>query len=394
MNELHFAVGQLFLGGFAGEEPSQEFKELVKDGIVGGAILFRRNLVDVEQAATFARQLLALPGPSQLMLAIDQEGGRVQRLFAPFPELPPMRVFGEAKKKTLVMRAGRLIGECLALVGFQQNYAPVLDVDSNPANPVIGDRSFSRDPGTVARMGAAYIEGLQSTGIAACGKHFPGHGDTSEDSHLALPTLPHDRARLDEIELVPFRAAVRTGVAAIMTAHIMFPAFDPEHPATLSPRVLGILREELGYEGVIVSDDLEMKAIADHYGIADAAVRSIRAGCDQILVCHHPALLADAHRAVVDAVERGILDRARVLEAAERVRLLKESHPPLADLPAPSEVAARFPLEEARALLAELAGGVVHDEGGATGASERILEYAFDEDLPPLELDVDPTERN
>lgn len=391
MNELHFAVGQLFLGGFMGEEPSQEFKELAKDGIVGGAILFRRNIVNVEQAATFARQLLALPAPSQLMLAIDQEGGRVQRLLSPFPELPPMRKFGEAKKKTLILRAGRLIGECLALVGFQQNYAPVLDVDSNPANPVIGDRSFSRDPATVARMGAAYIEGLQSTGIAACGKHFPGHGDTSEDSHLALPTLPHDRARLDEIELVPFRAAVRAGVSAIMTAHIMFPAFDSENPATLSPRVLGILREELGFEGVIVSDDLEMKAIADHYGIADAAVRSIRAGCDQLLVCHHPALLADAHRAIVDAVERGILDRGRVLEAAERVRVLKEAHRPMPELPDPSEVAARFPLEDARALLAELQDGVVHDQGGATAPSERIVEFEF-EDGPPLELD-DPTER-
>jgi beta-N-acetylhexosaminidase len=396
MNELGQAVGQLFVGGFPGEEVHQEFADLVKDGLAGGAIVFRRNLTGVEQAARLARSLLSLPSPSRLMLAIDQEGGRVQRLFDPFPELPPMRVFGDAKKKSLAIRAGRLIGESLALVGFQQNYAPVLDVDSNPANPVIGDRSFSRDPSLCARLGAAYIEGLQSAGVAACGKHFPGHGDTSEDSHLQLPALPHDLARLESVELVPFRGAVRTGVAAIMTAHIMFPALDAEHPATLSERVLSaILRRELGYDGVIVSDDLEMKAIADHYGIPDAAVRAIRAGCDQLLVCHHPALIVEAHRAIVSAVERGVLERARVMEAAARVRRLKESYPALASLPPPEDVAGLFPREEHATILAALRDGATapsFDPGGPTGSSDRITEYDFEDQGAPLELDLDPTE--
>lgn len=393
MDDLGLAVGQLFVGGFTGEEVRQDFADLAKEGLVGGAIVFRRNLTGVEQAAALARSLLSLPTPaSRLMLAIDQEGGRVQRLFDPFPELPAMRVFGDAKKKTLAMRAGRLIGESLALVGYQQNYAPVLDVDSNPDNPVIGERAFSRDPSAVARLGAAYIEGIQSAGVAACGKHFPGHGDTSQDSHLELPSLPHDLSRLENVELVPFRGAVRTGVAAIMTAHIMFPVLDPEHPATLSARVLDLLRKDLGYEGVIVSDDLEMKAIADHYGIADAAVRSIRAGCDQLLVCHHPPLIAEAHRAIVTAVERGELQRSRVMEAAARVARLKSGYPALEALPPPEEVVARLPRAEHADLLAALRGEH-HDHGGPTGDSAAIAEYDFDdESAPPLDLDLDPTE--
>jgi beta-N-acetylhexosaminidase len=390
MSELRYTVGQLFVGGFPGEEVHQEFAELVKDGLCGGAIVFRRNLTSVEQAAKLARSLLSLRAPSPLLLAIDQEGGRVQRLYDPFPELPPMRAFGETKKKTLALRAGRLIAECLSVVGFNQNYAPVLDVDSNPANPVIGDRSFSRDPSTVARLGSAYIEGLQSAGVAACGKHFPGHGDTSEDSHYALPTLAHDRERLENVELVPFRAAARTGVASIMTAHIMFLAIDASLPATLSKPVLSLLRDEIGYDGVIVSDDLEMKAIADHYGIPDAAVRAIRAGCDQLLVCHHPALLAEAHRAICDAVLKGTLEKSRVLEAAARVARLKETFHTRTDLPPADEVAAHFSKAEHRAILEDLAQGG-HEAGGRTGDSAAIVEYDFEEQ-GASSIELDPTE--
>lgn len=393
MNELREAVGQLLIGGFPGSEIHQHFAELARDGLVGGAIVFHRNLRDVEQAAHLARGLLALPAPEPLFLAIDQEGGRVQRLWDPFPEMPPMRALGDTRKKTLAHRAGYLVGDALALVGFQQNYAPVLDVDSNPDNPVIGDRAFSSDPAVVARLGSSYIEGLQSSGVAACGKHFPGHGDTLEDSHLSLPSLSHNRERLDAIELVPFRAAVRTGVAAIMTAHIMFPELDPEHPATLSERVIhALLRDELGYDGVVVSDDLEMRAIADHYGVPDAAVRSIRAGCDQLLICHHPELIAESHAAIVAAVEKGTLDRARVMEAAARVRKLKAEYRPRADLPEPSAVAALFAKDEHRKLLAEISGAV---EAAPIVAREDlpIVEYDLGEEASaPLALDLDPTE--
>jgi beta-N-acetylhexosaminidase len=395
-SELHEAVGQLLVGGFPGEQIHEEFAALVREARVGGAILFSRNFTTLEDVGDMIQRLTSLTAREPIWIAVDQEGGRVQRLRAPFPELPPMRAFGEANKKTLVQRAGDLLGASLRLFGIQQNYAPVLDVDSNPANPIIGDRSFSRDPSAVARLGAAFIDGIQGAGVAACGKHFPGHGDTGTDSHLELPALPYDRARLDAIELVPFRAAVRTDVAAIMTAHIMFPALDPEHPATLSDRVIEpLLRRELGYDGVIVSDDLEMKAIADHYGIEDAAVRAIRAGCDQLLICDHPSLVARAHRAIVNAVDKGTLDRARVLEAAARVRRMKAAFPRLRDRPKPSEVVAALPLEEHRDLLEALARGGRRDAearalGGSTASSERIAEFELDEgDGVPLELDDD-----
>jgi beta-N-acetylhexosaminidase len=392
-NELRLAAGQLLVGGFPGEQIHEEFASLVTEGVIGGAILFPSNPTSLEQLADSMERLTSLTPPWPLWVAIDQEGGRVQRLRAPFPQLPPMRTFGDARKKTLAQRAGHLIGESLRLFGIQQDYAPVLDVDSNPANPIIGDRSFSRDPSTVARLAAAFIDGLQTAGVAACGKHFPGHGDTGSDSHLELPTLPHDRARLDEIELVPFRAAVRADVAAIMTAHILFPALDAEHPATLSERVIEpLLRKELGFDGVIVSDDLEMRAIADHYGIEDAAVRAVRAGCDQLIISERPSLMRSAHRALVDAVERGSLEKRRLFEAAERVRRLKATFARMGDRPRPADVVARLPRELHEALLADLARGGMEAPStaaaDAAGSSARIVEFELDEgDGAPLELD-------
>jgi beta-N-acetylhexosaminidase len=392
MNDgLSSAVGQLLIGGFPGVEIHEEFAALVKEGRVGGAILLARNLGSLEETAGLIRKLTKLTAGQRLWIAIDQEGGRVQRLRRPFPELPPMRTLGNTKKKTFARRAGHILGRALGVLGIDQDYAPVLDVDSNPNNSVIGDRAFSSDPSVVARMGAAFIDGIQSTGVAACGKHFPGHGDTSQDSHHELPSLPHDRARLNEVELVPFRAAVRTEVAAIMTAHIMFPHIDAEHPATLSERVINtLLRGDLGFEGVVVSDDLEMKAIADHYGIEDAAVRAIRAGCDQLL-CHQPSLIDRAHRAIMAAVEKGTVARSRVMESAERVRKMKADFAPRGARPNPEEVVAHLPKEEHEELLLALATGEPLPSiasGGPTGDSERIVEFDFEGD-PDLDLEID-----
>lgn len=347
-------AGCVLMGGFESTSVDPEFADLVTSGRVSGAILFRRNIESPAQARDLLQQLSALPCPHRLMFAVDQEGGRVERLRAPFPGLPPMRAFGEAKRKTLAHRAGALLGRTLRAIGFHQNFAPVLDVDSNPDNPVIGDRSFSRDPNVVARLGAAFIDGLQSEGVAACAKHFPGHGDTDIDSHLALPRLDHDLERLREIELVPFRAAAAIDVASMMTAHIVFGALDPDHPATLSPKVLEpLVRDEIGYRGVVVSDDLEMRAIADHYGIGEAAVRAIGAGCDQLLVCRRADRIAEAHEALVRATEDGRLPRARLAEAAQRVRGLAaryaRAEPPASGLDAALADADHGPLLEALA---------------------------------------------
>ena len=388
--ELFMAAGQVLVGGFAGREVDPHFAELIRNGQVGGAILFSRNFQDLAEARRMVAALTALPAPEPILMAVDQEGGRVQRLKAPFPELPPMRVIGQLNRKTLAQDTGALLAMALRRLGFHQDYAPVLDVDSNPANPIIGDRSFSSDPAVVARLGAAFIDGLQSGGVAACGKHFPGHGDTSKDSHLELPRLDHDRERLEAVELVPFWSAARVEVAAIMTAHIVFAALDDQHPATLSEKVLEpLLRQQIGFRGVIVSDDLEMKAVADHYGIDDAAVRALRAGCDQLLICHQPALVEQAHRAILAAVDSGALPKARLLEAAFRVRAMKARYVRGVEHLAvePEALASALPMALHEALLAEIANPrpKLAPDAGLDG----IPEYEFEGDPDEvLELDV------
>jgi beta-N-acetylhexosaminidase len=219
-------------------------------------------------------------------------------------------------------RLGRLVARELTACGIDYDYAPVLDVDTNPNNPVIADRSFSRDPARVARLGIAFAKGLEAGGVASCAKHFPGHGDTSQDSHKVLPRLAHDRERLWQVELVPFVAAARAGIASVMTAHVRFEAFD-RLPATLSPQALQLLRRDVGFEGACISDDLEMKAIADTYGVVDGAELAISAGCDGVLVCHTLALQHQAIDGIARGARAGPLPRERLAEAAARMEKLQ-----------------------------------------------------------------------
>jgi beta-N-acetylhexosaminidase len=268
-----------------------------------------------EVAELTQRLLAAFPPSVPPFIAVDQEGGRVQRLRAPVLQLPPMRALGQIDDPALTERAAFLLGSQLGALGFNFDFAPVLDVDSHPDSPVIGDRSFGADPARVARHGIAFARGLARAGLASCGKHFPGHGDTALDSHFALPRVSHARERLERVELAPFRAA-QAELSAIMTAHIVLDAVDAERPATLSPQVItGLLRGELGFDGIIVSDDLEMKAIADHYGVADAACEAVAAGCDLLLICSKPELCLLAHEALVQRAERDP-GFARALRAA------------------------------------------------------------------------------
>lgn len=329
-DDVRHALSRLILGGFHGHDVPDDFQRLVDADMVDGAILFSRNIESLDQTAELVARLKGLRPQRPLWMAIDQEGGRVQRLKAPFPQLPPMRQLGAREDAdALVQRAATILGAALSTLGFDQDYAPVLDVDTNPDNPVIGDRSLARSPEAVAALGARFIEALQATGVAACGKHFPGHGDTNVDSHLALPRLDHDLERLRSVELVPFEAAARAQVATIMTAHVVFAPLDDEHPATLSEHVLvPVLRRELGYQGVIVSDDLEMRAVADHYGTGDAAVRAIRCGCDQLLICSRTDLAQEAYEALRAAAESDPAFRARVLEAAGRVDAMRARFDP------------------------------------------------------------------
>jgi len=317
--ETHVLAGQVLVAGFPGNEAPDELLRACERGELGGIILFRRNLGTVHQVSALIARLTDIsPSGLPLLVAVDQEGGRVARLGSPLLKLPPMRVLAGLDDPALTERCGLLLAQQLRALGFTMDLAPVLDVDTNPQNPVIGDRSFGAMPEQVVRHAFAFARGLRAGGVLNCGKHFPGHGDTDLDSHLALPRLPHDRARLDAVELAPFRAAADQ-LDAIMTAHVVFESVCPGVPATLSPQVVtGLLRHELGFPGLILTDDLEMKAIADNYGIEIAACRAIAAGCDQLLVCSRLDWLTRAHRALCERADDDPAFRLTLAEAAAR----------------------------------------------------------------------------
>jgi beta-N-acetylhexosaminidase len=322
---LRREIGQLLIGSLPGQTITTELRSLAREFSLGGVILFGRNIEAPEQVAELAhdtQQLASLP----LWVSVDQEGGRVARLKSPFTEWPPMAVLGRRGDEGLARRFAAALAAELRAVGITLDYAPVLDIHTNPKNPVIGDRALSEDAAMVARLGAAIIDELQRAGVAACGKHFPGHGDTSVDSHLELPLVEHPPDRIRRVECVPFSAAIKAGVAFIMTAHVLVPSLDEERPATLSPRIVqGMLREELGYEGVILSDDLEMKAIAATYSVPDGAVRAIAAGCDGLLICSGDVeVQALTLEALVHAVEDGRIPYKRIEDALKRLRVAKE----------------------------------------------------------------------
>lgn len=319
MGDLRQACARLLLLGFPGHAVDADLGGLIDGGVLG-AILFGRNVGTAAETALLVRELKSRAA-RPFAVSVDQEGGRVARLRgAPYTALPPMRAIGQRGDVEIARRAGRLLAFELRATGFDWDFAPVLDVDSNPANPVIGDRSFGSEPADVARLGVALAEGLERGGVASCGKHFPGHGDTLQDSHLTLPVLEHGLPRLEAVELVPFGAYARSGLASVMTAHVRFPALGEDVAATLSrASITGLLRERLGFGGVAVSDDLEMKAITDP---AAAAVEAVRAGVDVLLVCHHAAVQHRVLDALVAAARKGHIAEERLREAHARIDVL------------------------------------------------------------------------
>jgi len=323
---LRRQIGRLLIAGFDGHQIPQELRSIAKEFSLGGIILFARNVADPEQVAEVAFEASRLVPDLPLWVSVDQEGGRVARLKSPFTVWPPMATLGRSGDERLAERFARALALELKAVGITLDYAPVLDILTNPKNPVIGDRALAEKAEEVARLGAAIIRTLQGEGIAACGKHFPGHGDTSSDSHVELPLVEHPPDRLRQVEFVPFKAAIDAGVATMMTAHVFVPSLDDKRPATLSkPIVTDILRNELHYQGVIFSDDLEMKAVASEYAVPAAAVMAIEAGCDGALICSgdHQTQAA-ACEAIVHAVEADRLRVTRVEDALERQQRAKE----------------------------------------------------------------------
>jgi beta-N-acetylhexosaminidase len=323
---LHRQIGQLAVVGFAGTALPPEIPALVREFDLGGVILFKRNVESPEQVAGIAVQAQQLARDLPLWVGVDQEGGRVARLRAPLTEWPPMLALGRAGDEALARRFAAALAAELKAVGFSIDFAPVLDVLTNPKNPAIGDRALGEKAETVATLGTAIIRGLQEAGIAACGKHFPGHGDAGVDSHLDLPLIENPPDRFDAVDYVPFRAAIEAGVAAIMTGHLLVPALDGERAATLSPKIVtDILRGDLGFDGLVFTDDIDMKAIAGRMTQARAVVSAIAAGCDVTLLCGtNIEAHASALEALVHAVEREDLPWKRVEEALDHQRRAKE----------------------------------------------------------------------
>lgn len=313
---------------------NEQARRCVEELHAGGMILFARNVqasgkpkppVEVARVRDMIAELQSL-AKIPLFVAVDQEGGRVARFGAPFTPFPSARVIGEVGSIEAAENVAYCVGRELRAVGVNFNFAPIADIDSNPANPVIGERSFGSDPQTVAAMVVQQVIGYGNGGVLSCAKHFPGHGDTDVDSHIALPTLAHSRDVIDGRELVPFKSAISYGAPAIMTAHILFPALDASGvPATLSKPILtDLLRNEMGFRGLIVTDCLQMKAVADTWGTPRAAVMAAQAGADILLVCHTWEKQKETFDALVAAVRSGELPEERINESLARIVSAKE----------------------------------------------------------------------
>ena len=336
------APGELLVIGFDGLEADASLLDFLARESISGVILFRRNIRDAAQAARLVRTLRE--ASPRLLVGIDEEGGKVRRLSADFTTFPSMDLLGRLGSEELVRDLARAMAVELRAIGVNWDYAPVLDVHSNPSNPIIGERAFSSDPAVVARLGVAFIDALQAAGVAACGKHFPGHGDTSLDSHLALPTVEAPREVLEARELAPFRAAAQAGLASVMTAHVRYPALDPASTATLSSSILGeLLRGALGFRGVVVTDDLEMRAVADHATPEALAVESVKAGADVLLACKSRDVQERVLAGLRAGIAAGAVSETRLAESVGRVRELAERYaidPAAVDEPSAVEPAA------------------------------------------------------
>lgn len=356
MGNLSDNLGQLLIIGFDGTSVEDGVKSLLARFRPAGVILFARNLVAPEQTRKLTEDLQSFAdelGIGPLLIGIDHEGGKVVRMGPPLTRFPGNLALARTGSLDLARRQARAMAEELLAMGVNWNFAPCVDVNSNPRNPIIGERAFGDNPEKVSAFGAAMIEEFQQRGLIACAKHFPGHGDTAVDSHLGLPCVSRPLESLREIELPPFRGAIAAGVASIMTAHIVFPALDAARPATASARIIGgLLREELGFEGVVVSDALEMAGFANSIGLKEGAPACINAGVDLLMVCNGRQAQEEVLSALQEASAAGRLDTEMIERAQGRVDSMKKAF--LRDRAATP--LARVGCEEHRALEAEIAG--------------------------------------
>lgn len=326
---LQEKIGQRLMTGFPGPEMTEEFRQTVKKHKIGNVILFRENIrsrAQLKQLCRDIQDLVRQETGHSAFIAIDQEGGIVTRLPEDAVNVPGAMALGAAGDPENAYCAGLLIGREMRSLGPNFNFAPTVDVNSNRSNPVIGVRSYGDDPHMVARFAERAVRGLLDGGVLCTAKHFPGHGDTDMDSHLALPCVDKPLEALEQVELIPFKAAIDAGVSAVMTAHILFPQIEPEPiPATMSRRIMqGILREKLGFQGIIVSDCMEMAAIASHYGICEGSLAAFKAGVDLVEITHHPLWCADAAVRILEAAEAGELDLEEMDTSVDRILAYKD----------------------------------------------------------------------
>lgn len=377
---LEEKVGQVLLVGVSGKQvvDSADAAFLIRQMRVGGIILLGRNVSDPLQLARLNRDLQELVPQTPLFIALDQEGGTVVRLSQGATVLPGNMALGATRSRSLAYFAGRVTGAELHAVGVNMNLAPVLDVNSNRENPVIGVRAYGDDVQLVAELGTWYVRGLQEMGVVGVAKHFPGHGETDEDSHHALPRVPHTGEYIRRIDLPPFRAAMRYGnLDAVMTAHVRYPGIDgePAPPATMSRALLtGLLRDELNFDGLVVTDDLEMAAIADTVGIGPAAVRAIEAGADLVMVIWHRESKLEAYNHLIDAVHSGELPESRLDEAVRRILTIKKRRGIL-DAPPPDP-----------SLVSSIVGHPHHKLIATEIARRSITELHDPNDVVPLKM--------
>lgn len=319
-------IGQMFILGFDGTEPGADIKDMIKTRYIGGVILFQRNVKYPGQLLTLNNSIREINGASRvpLIISVDEEGGRVSRMPDQLKDMPAALSVGNTKNSRYAYDIGGMLAGEIAAFGFNTDFAPVLDIWSNPKNTVIGDRAFGTTPESVSRMGIPVMNGIRDRGIIPVVKHFPGHGDTVTDSHVGLPKIDYDMDRLDSFELVPFRNAIKDGADAVMVAHILMSALDTKYPASLSKAVItDLLRGKMGFDGVVITDDMTMGAIAKNYSIGNASVRSVLAGSDIILVCHGTDSQRLAMNSVEAAVKNGTIPIGRIDKSVGRILRLK-----------------------------------------------------------------------
>ncbi|WP_088041811.1 beta-N-acetylhexosaminidase [Bacillus sp. EAC] len=326
---LNEKIGQMILSGFYGPTYSGDLKNLIQQYKIGGFIFYSENLKDKNQTVKLINSMKSANGSNSLpiLFGVDQEGGRISRLPEKLGNIPTNEQIGKRNNSNFSYEIGQILGEQLKIFGFNTDFAPVLDINSNPNNPVIGDRSFGNNASIVSKLGIKTMEGIQSERIIPVVKHFPGHGDTGVDSHLDLPVVNKTYNDLKHLELIPFENAIQQKADAVMIAHILLPKIDSKFPSSMSKNVItNILRNDLHYSGVVMTDDMTMAAIEKHYDLPNAAVKSIQAGSDIIMVAHDPNKVRAVFKAIQAAVQNGKISEDRINQSVKRIILLKQKY--------------------------------------------------------------------